>query len=573
MAQKNIIEVDKLQKFESADFLYANQNGKLVQVPKPNIPNPDDFPSVYDENKIKKLESYARELSKSVANTGILSESNGSQIVLNDSSNLPINELHLFGRSTQVKTSGKNLLDWSIVANGSTNPDTGQPYDTNTRLMTNDFVSLKKGTYTISYDVANDVVVDVYDLNKQFIKSESFVGWNKSPFSFPINDSRYVRILFRYTDNKDIKVSDGKFNAMLNEGSTALPYEPYSGGKTSPSPEYPQEIKSVDNAEVRVTGKNLLPYPYSYTTRTSNGITFTDNGDGTIRANGTSTANAYFIFGKTILPIGTYSYSIQSSKDITLYVQIDGKDRYINGTEVGKFTLLDSKEVILAMYVPNGRTIENAKVCPMIYKVSDGSYESSKSQTLTDNHTLRGIPVSSGGNYTDENGQQWIADELIRYADGSGKLIRRCEYYVIKGGSSWKKSSAYKGNFHCNRYDFTPTIKGNFNAMLCNKAVNVKNVNDLTTIGSCYVDGSININLFGDISLDEFNQKISEMYSNGNPVIIVAILETPTTESLTPLEVDEILHTNRLTTVITNTSDAHMDVSYAVDLKTYIDNK
>ena len=40
--------------------------------------------------------------------------------------------------------------------------------------------------------------------------------------------------------------------------------------------------------------KNLNIYPYYYTTKTINGITFTDNGDGTITANGTATADAHF---------------------------------------------------------------------------------------------------------------------------------------------------------------------------------------------------------------------------------------------------------------------------------------
>lgn len=40
--------------------------------------------------------------------------------------------------------------------------------------------------------------------------------------------------------------------------------------------------------------KNLLPYPYSNTTKTENGITWTDNGDGTITVNGTSTAQTSF---------------------------------------------------------------------------------------------------------------------------------------------------------------------------------------------------------------------------------------------------------------------------------------
>lgn len=45
---------------------------------------------------------------------------------------------------------------------------------------------------------------------------------------------------------------------MLSEGSDAVPFEPYTGGKPSPSPEYPQPISSVTSAEIVVAGKNLL---------------------------------------------------------------------------------------------------------------------------------------------------------------------------------------------------------------------------------------------------------------------------------------------------------------------------
>ena len=41
-------------------------------------------------------------------------------------------------------------------------------------------------------------------------------------------------------------------------------------------------------------GKNLLPYPYDSTTITKNGVTFTDNGDGTVTVNGTATAYTDF---------------------------------------------------------------------------------------------------------------------------------------------------------------------------------------------------------------------------------------------------------------------------------------
>lgn len=56
-------------------------------------------------------------------------------------------------------------------------------------------------------------------------------------------------------------------NIQFEEGTVATPYEPYTGGKPSPSPEYPQEIKSVGKwnestqkyeIEVVLSGKNLL---------------------------------------------------------------------------------------------------------------------------------------------------------------------------------------------------------------------------------------------------------------------------------------------------------------------------
>ncbi len=44
---------------------------------------------------------------------------------------------------------------------------------------------------------------------------------------------------------------------MLSKGSAALPFEPYTGGKPSPSPDYPQEIQSAgDDGNLSVIVKN-----------------------------------------------------------------------------------------------------------------------------------------------------------------------------------------------------------------------------------------------------------------------------------------------------------------------------
>lgn len=66
---------------------------------------------------------------------------------------------------------------------------------------------------------------------------------------------------------------------QLEYGSTPTAYEPPITGR---------------ELTVNVSGKNLIPYPYAETTKTVNGITFTDNGDGTITANGTAVSNLVY---------------------------------------------------------------------------------------------------------------------------------------------------------------------------------------------------------------------------------------------------------------------------------------
>lgn len=50
----------------------------------------------------------------------------------------------------------------------------------------------------------------------------------------------------------------------------------------------PQQLR------LQLASKNLIPYPYYDTTKTVNGITFTDNGDGSVTISGTASDNAYF---------------------------------------------------------------------------------------------------------------------------------------------------------------------------------------------------------------------------------------------------------------------------------------
>lgn len=96
----------------------------------------------------------------------------------------------------------------------------------------------------------------------------SVVYANKSPTTITIDDPQNDRVtklaLLLYADVGDVAVVNDYViykDIMINAGDTALPWEPYTGGKPSPSVEYPQVV------EVRATGKNLYD-----TTKTATAI-------------------------------------------------------------------------------------------------------------------------------------------------------------------------------------------------------------------------------------------------------------------------------------------------------------
>ena len=61
----------------------------------------------------------------------------------------------------------------------------------------------------------------------------------------------------------------------------------------------------------------------------------------------------------------------------------------------------------------------------------------SATAAITSALPLCGIPVDNGGNYTDSNGQQWICDELIYNADGTGKIVKHTSKYTFSGNENF----------------------------------------------------------------------------------------------------------------------------------------
>ena len=137
--------------------------------------------------------------------------------------------------------------------------------------------------------------------------------------------------------------------------------------------------------------KNLLPYPYYNTTKTLNGVTFTDNGDGSITLNGTSTGTTDFYFtnpstfimsaGDYILSKGVYNtdFSIQGNYNTSgAYTAT-----FLNTTAQSASFSITQENLDLGysthfyIRVFSGRTFDNVTVYTMIRTsyIQDDTYQ------------------------------------------------------------------------------------------------------------------------------------------------------------------------------------------------------
>lgn len=167
-------------------------------------------------------------------------------------------------------------------------------------------------------------------------------------------------ILYSYEETNDLK------NQTANNFSNTL-----KGLKSG-------EIVSITDVSpiehtlnVNVSSENLIPYPYLKTTHTINGITFTDNGDGTVTANGTATGHGYFVLATLNLKKGTYFLSGAPKDGIVgtqLYLANDDYSVYKvdNGNGV-IVEITDEKAVYnIAIDIKAGTTTENGVYKPQL---------------------------------------------------------------------------------------------------------------------------------------------------------------------------------------------------------------
>lgn len=513
-----------------------------------------------------------------ITQLSIIESASGSEIVLDDSAEMPLKGLHIYGKSTQVTTTGAQLLKYPYANNDDnynfpgiivkscdghikmTGITTGGG---NFYLMRNvppGAYGLKvsnsfKGVNLLAYDYANKKIV---------LQISANTGLKQT---FTVTEEADVGIYFN-TSNTGVTV-DADVDVLLTkaENIDTAPFEPYSAGYPSPSPEYPREIKSVRNPVYKVHGRNLVK---SY------------------QSNKTDKPYASTLYAEIdeIMPDTQYVLSM---------IIADGNKAYIN-EDLVKFTKVtgdgERKQIVVTtlsnISKTNARLYEKGKGWRILKNdenntvVSDTkdvqleigtvatSYEPYKEQTVTLPYTLNAIPVDSDGNYTAPDGQQWICDEIdfergVYIQRVTKKIIDSKAIIRTTNSKSWLFFIDTKDSINTNVDGWIKTVQSNY----FTKTLKAWNTETIGILGN----GTDVILSMPGYTVETLKEWLAAKEAEGKPLEVYYLLSDPIE---TPLTEDQIasckaLHTYNGTTIIE--SEADLSLSYVANPKKYIDKK
>lgn len=371
-------------------------------------------------------------------------------IVVSDAFEAPLCGLTIYGRSEQMTTTGAQLLgipDYTGISRGVTITVKEGLISLHGTCTEDGWVLIEQVT-PVSLDGVYILSVYGADLRATLV-TEKYSAIMTSGSASTVNNRIAKRAAFTVKKGEVLNVDGIKL--MLNAGYTALPWEPYTGGKPSPSPDYPQEIVSAGedgSIGVEVHGKNIFGGRYYYALY-SNGVLFIDKGrkDEEVKfpyQPETETSGICKVLkcqkGKTYV-ISVTNPNKNATIGMAEYENIENAFRETNAVGFVKMSnktkqLYTAKsDGILACGISgtwtDGKTTIHECTESELLQVEEASeatsyepYHEPQSMSFTTPNGLPGIPVSSGGNYTDENGQQWICDEVDL---GRGVYVQRVD--------------------------------------------------------------------------------------------------------------------------------------------------
>lgn len=204
----------------------------------------------------------------------------------------------------------------------------------------------------------------------------------------------------------------------------------------------------------------------------------------------------------------------------------------------------------------------------VVVKVSDGN---GKEQTLTlpTPNGLPGIPVTSGGNYTDQNGQQWVCDEVDLER---GVRVQMVTTMVFSDSSGFAASSTTNGIRFLRavkNLKITDTATADANAFCSALALGANGGTWLTPDVFTITKTALYVRFKNITSLGELQQ-----YLQQTPMSLTAILATPIETPLFPAEIAayKALTAYAPDTVVQASDGAGIKLDYQRDVNLVVKN-
>lgn len=209
-----------------------------------------------------------------------------------------------------------------------------------------------------------------------------------------------------------------------------------------------------------------------------------------------------------------------------------------------------------------------------------GGAEQSQTLPVSTPNGLPGIPVTSGGNYTDADGQQWICDEVDFARE---KYVQRFKIIECDGTEGWALAATAFGKSRFILTDDSLKSPSENSKLACIMSTHYTAItaNDvfLETQGIS-VTTTPEISIYDknhNTTVEDWKSYLAAQKAAGTPVKVVYELETPV-ETDIPEETIEAYKSLTTYAPVTNimtdsTPSAGLSVKYVADAQKYIDNK
>ena len=479
----------------------------------------------------------------------IKNTASGEGIVkITDSAEEKLLDFGMQGKTEQASTEGKNLFDANGIdatrhilgdLSGFSDIDVGS-------YNLSNLIPVKEGENIVKSGTTGSSVVGFLGEDKSFLKGVSIT--DGKPVAVPAG-------AFYFCCN--IAVANLKNKIQIEKGNTATPYEPYTGAKPSPSPAYPQEIVSAaenGKIEVQVNGKNLLE-----------GLEFgsIDNQGNIIQS-----TTAYININKFIeVKEGKHVINSRDEKRFLCAIFLYDKDKqFIRLDQSGDCVVRKGEKYInitSAKSLVDG--VDKTQIELTDRSINPTAYEPYKGLQKVQFQLDR--PLTKWDRLEKREGvwgiaRQSVREELTQY---------NFDTYILPSGSyptgvycyATKKSNAVLEN----QSSFCTHFKNS------NYAYSITNAK----VGIYSDHGKVQYKYFvsDKPTVDEFKAWLVQQKEAGTPVELVYKTAEETWEPL-PEEMQSVLnalHTNYPTTIISNSEDTEMQLTYVADTKNYTDRK